>query len=260
MLNELNIINTESTSNLNGNLLNKHKQLYFGVDSKIPATDLLQNNLNMFEWVSRNKVYPIFWGRYITGENSLTQEEAEFFHNKKCKIALIGTSPEPKISEEDGRKFATKVLSIVSKLNIPSKTVIFLEFDDNEALSKNYMRGYAIELLVKGYIPGFKANTDSVCCFNREFCRGLQKEPLLFQQCPIWAVAPTLDEYNEATDSHILHPNYWKPYAPSGITRNEIAIWQYGKNCHRIFDDNDIETSFNVNITQNNLSILEKLF
>ena len=259
MLDALNTSNTLKSS-MYGDALRKHKALFFGVDSKFPATTLLQNNLNLFEWVTRNKVYPIFWGRNLNGKNELTLEEVKYLHDKGVKIALIGNSSPSKTTEEDGRKFAKRVLSLASNLNVPNNVVLFDAIDENEVVSKNYLRGYAIELLVKGYVPGFKVSTDSICPFNREFCRGIQVEPILFQKCMIWAITPTLDDYNGTIDTHILHPNYWKPYAPSGITRNEIAIWQYGKDCHRIFDDNDIETVFNLNISQNNLSILDKLF
>ena len=44
-------------------------RLLFGVDSKVRSDNLLQNNLTEFEWVTRNKLYPNFWGRNITGEN-----------------------------------------------------------------------------------------------------------------------------------------------------------------------------------------------
>ena len=36
-------------------------RLLFGVDSKIQANDLLQNNIEEFEWVVRNKIYPNFY-------------------------------------------------------------------------------------------------------------------------------------------------------------------------------------------------------
>ena len=35
-------------------------RLLFGADSEIPANDLLQNNIKEFEWVVRNKIYPIW--------------------------------------------------------------------------------------------------------------------------------------------------------------------------------------------------------
>ena len=64
-------------------------RLLFGVDSKIQANDLLQNNIEEFEWVVRNKIYPNFYGRYLTGENCLTKDEIKFLHHKGCKIAAI---------------------------------------------------------------------------------------------------------------------------------------------------------------------------
>ena len=46
--------------------------LIFGVDSASPANVMLQNNLSMLEWVTRNKVYPVFWGRNLNGDGCLT--------------------------------------------------------------------------------------------------------------------------------------------------------------------------------------------
>ena len=47
--------------------------LIFGVDSASPANVMLQNNLSMLEWVTRNKVYPVFWGRNLNGDGCLAQ-------------------------------------------------------------------------------------------------------------------------------------------------------------------------------------------
>ena len=56
--------------------------LFFGVDSDVPANELLQNNLTLFEWAVRNKLYPNFWGRSITGEQALTRGEIDFLHDR----------------------------------------------------------------------------------------------------------------------------------------------------------------------------------
>jgi hypothetical protein len=50
------------------------------------------------------------------------------------------------------------------------------------------------------------------------------------------------------------------PYAPSGLTRNEIAIWQYGVNCHPIEDDIGKVTTFNLDLVRNEQVIVEKMF
>ena len=47
-------------------------RLLFGVDSQIQSNDLLQNNIEQFEWVVRNKIYPNFYGRNLVGKSCLT--------------------------------------------------------------------------------------------------------------------------------------------------------------------------------------------
>ena len=61
-------------------------RLFFGVESRIQSDDILQNNLTMFDWATKNKLYPNFWGRNINGEDCLTKEEILFIHKiiSKC--------------------------------------------------------------------------------------------------------------------------------------------------------------------------------
>lgn len=246
---------TDHISQFSYSTPNSVKKLWFGVDTTIPSTTLLQNNFSLFEWVTRNKIYPSFWGRYLTGENALEEKEVCFLREKNCEILLIAKPDLGIATEEEGKALAIKVSALAKKKDFLNNTAIFVEINENDYATKSFMKGYACELLAKGYTPGFKANTDAHFPFDREFCRGLQAEPALFQQCLLWAVSPTLREYNETTNAHSLHPNCWKPFAPSGITRNEISVWQYGLNCHCICDNNDRRTSFNLNITQNELLI-----
>ena len=66
----------------------------------------------------------------------------------------------------------------------------------------------------KGYTPAFKVNTDAKFAFEREFSRGMQNDKEIFGKCLIWAVSPTVKEYNGITTSHFIHPDNWAPYAP----------------------------------------------
>ena len=50
------------------------ERLLFGADSSFRADTLLQNNIDHFEWIVRNKIYPNFIGRKIVGENALTKQ------------------------------------------------------------------------------------------------------------------------------------------------------------------------------------------
>lgn len=238
----------------------KAERLLFGVDSRTPANDILQNNLTEFEWAVRNKLYPNFWGRNLTGENALTKGEIEFLHSNGCKIAAIYNDSGEKQTEEQGQILAKKIDVLALELGIPEGTAIFLEIGENENVTRDFMKGFADCLITEGFTPGFKTNTDAVFSFDREFSRGLQTDREIFERCIVWAVAPSLAEYDYVTTTHLIHPDNWIPFAPSGITRNDIAVWQYGKNCHPIADDSGEETTFNVNLVKDEKIIIEKMF
>ena len=234
-------------------------KLIFGVNSKVKANTILQNNLTEFEWVVRNKLYPAFWGRNIVGENALDKEEIDFLQNKGCQIAPIYCALSTDTSEEQGKIEAQTAIDRAKELGISDGIAIFLEISENFKISREYMKGYAQTLLDNGYTPGFKANTDAKYDFDREFSRGLQGDKELFRECLVWAVDPSLKEFDSITTSHVITPDKWKPFAPSGITRRDIAIWQYGKNCHPIEDDNENETTFNVDLIRNDDILFEKI-
>ena len=234
-------------------------RLTFGVDSKVKSNTVLQNNLTMFEWVVRNKLYPAFWGRNIVGENALDNEELDFLQHHGCQIAPVYCVSSLGTSEEEGKNEANIAIERIRELNIPTETAIFLEVSENLNITSEYMRGYAQALINNGYTPGFKANTDAKYIFDREFSKGIRGDKDIFDKCLIWAVAPSLEEFEGITTSHLIHPDNWKPFAPSGITRRDIAIWQYGKNCHPIEDDNENETAFNVNLIRNDDILFEKI-
>jgi len=235
-------------------------RLLFGVDSKVQANDLLQNNISEFEWVVRNKIYPNFYGRYLNGENCLTKSEISFLHSKGCKIAALYQDIGDKQTEEQGQYLAKEIGLLALKLGIPENTAIFLEIGEKETVTRDFMRGFATMLMTEGFTPGFKANTDANYAFDREFSRGLQSDKDIFKLCLIWAVVPTVKEYNGMTTTHLIHPDNWMPYVPSGLTRKEIAVWQYGRDCHPIEDDAGNVTTFNLNLVRNQQVIIDKMF
>ena len=235
-------------------------RLFFGVDSQTQSDDLLQNNINMFEWITRNKISPNFYGRNIVGENALTRVEIDYIHSKGTKIAAIYSDNNEKKTEVQGKKTAIKIDRITMELGIPEQTAIFFALEDGEQISTNFMKGFAKALIEIGYTPAFKANTDARYDFDREFSRGLQTDKDLFNKCLVWAVAPTIPEYNGMTTTHLIHPDNWKPFAPSGISREQIAIWQYGQNCHPIADDLGKPTTYNLNLVRNKDVIISKMF
>ena len=241
-------------------VVSKIDRLLFGVDSRIPADDLLQNNINEFEWVVRNKLYPNFWGRNIVGENCLTKKEIDFLHDKGCKIDAIYSDAGEKKTAEQGKLIAKKVIVTAFELEIPEDTAIFFEIGEKEEFTTDCMRGFAEVLISEGYVSGFKVNTDAKYDFDREYSRGMQTDREIFSKCLIWTVSPSLSEYERVTTTHLIHPDNWIPFAPSGITRNDIAIWQYGKDCHPIHDDKGMETTFNVDLMRRADIIIDNMF
>ncbi len=235
-------------------------RLLFGVDSMIQANDHLQNNLEHFEWIVRNKIYPNFCGRNLVGENSLTKEEIRYLHGKGCKIAAVYPSDDEKLTAPQGEILARKAVVRAMELGIPKKTAIFLEISEKEEVTSEFMCDFAKELMKEGYTPAFKANTDAKYSFDKAFSRGLQIFKEQFEKCLIWAVSPTAPGYDGIRTSHLIHPDVWMPFAPSGITRNEIAVWQYGCKCHPIEDDMGKEVTFNMDLVRNEQIIIEKMF
>lgn len=236
------------------------EQLFFGVDSAFPSSSLLQNNLTLDEWVARNKTYPNFWGRLLTGENALTREEVDRIHQLGCRVLATYSDSEGKETENQGKETAKKVLVAADALKIPNGVAVFLEIGDAENVTHEYMKGYAEMLADAGVVPGFKANTDSSVPFDREFSRGLQTDAEVFEKCKVWATTPSLAEYDQITTTHLISPDVWKPFAPSGITRKKIAIWQYGKNCHPIESDDGRSVTFNLNLIRDVAVILDYMF
>ena len=232
----------------------------FGVDSKIQADDILQNNISEFEWVVRNKIYPNFFGRYISGDECLTKSEIEFIHSKGCKIAALFMDESQKLTKKHAALLVEKIDDCAFRLGIPEGVAIFLEINESEMMSCDFMQEFANTLLFAGYTPGFKVNTDAKFTFDREFSKGIQNNESLFNQCLVWATAPTVEEYNGITTSHLIHPDNWKPYAPSGMSRRNIAVWQYGNNCHPIENENEMLTTFHLNLVCDEQIIANQMF
>ena len=232
--------------------------LIFGVDSASPANVMLQNNLSMLEWVTRNKVYPVFWGRNLNGDGRLTAQEITYLYLAGCKIAAIYVPDGERNTEEMGAQDAAAALKLAEDLCIPRDAAIFTETNDTETTA--YLKGYAQGVLAQGYVPGFRAKTDAQFGFDREYSRGMQTDREIFSRCLIWALSPTIAEYDRITTTHLIHPDEWKPFAPSGIRRKDIAAWQYGKDCHAIGDENDREVCFNINLIRNEAVITNHMF
>lgn len=235
--------------------------LYFGVDSAAPADTLLQNNLTLFDWVCRNKIQPNYWGRYLGGDHAITADELSFLHRQGCKVALLynGAAPSRMTAHPQGVIDAKQAVMAASALNISPRAALFLEIPESAVLSDAYLLGFAATLLQDGYVPGFCANTDAQFDFDHQFSRGMQNDPDTFGQCRIWAASPILPAYLHTTNTHLIHPDLWQPHCPSGLTPDQIAVWQYGKDCHPLHDYAGQPTSFDISVVKDTALILDEM-
>lgn len=232
----------------------------FGVDSSQKANTVLQHNLTMLEWVTKNKLPPNFWGRNINGENSLDKEEIEYLHDTGgCKIAPLYQTEEQMLTEQDGVLDAEKAVECAEKLGFHAGHTLYVKIKNSSEVTMEYMLGFAKHLQTKGLIPGMYADTDAHFDFSHQFSRGAVENADVFKKCRIWAVSPSLTEYDKTTNAHILYPDYWGPYSPSCMPQDEIAIWQYGIGCHPVNDYTGRPTSFNINLVKKADIVLEEM-
>lgn len=236
------------------------RTLYFGVNSNTPANTLLQNNISLYSWVTKNKPAPNFWGRKIVGDQALTRDEIEYLHRRGCKVAAIYPLPMNKTKKSHGIAAAEEAATVAAAIGIGRKSAIFCMVGDDSEVTTLFMKGYAQRILELGYTPAFMANTDANFAFDREFCRGWQTDREIFSQCVVWATSPSLKEFNRITTSHLIRPEEWIPFAPSAIKRADIAVWRYGAECHPIDTNDGRLTSFDLDLVLDQETIINLMF
>lgn len=223
---------------------------YFGVDTKTRVDVLLQNNITLFDWIRKNQGFPYYVGRRINGEDALTNEEMSYIAFNGSKTVPILTAVSNK-SAKDNARIAIKILE---DLKIERNTPVFVEIDANK-VTDEFLKDFAIEVLSGGYIPGFYADTDSYNNFDRLFSRAYQSNNKLMKQCKIWALSPEIEEFYETKNSYIEKPNFWGPFAPSCVSKEQVSFWQYGRKCHPIKTYKGDRADFNLNLTINPCNI-----
>ena len=199
--------------------------LIFGVNSSYPSDLRLTNGFYLHDWVTRKRSIPSFWGRHIFGNGKISRQEISFLHDRNCKIApMYNEITEKDVISSDGMTNALKALIAAREIGIPAYAgkVIFAVIEPDWQVWDKWIEGFAKVIFNNGYIPGFMANTDSSqnFSFDRSYGRFYNsfRNSRGFESL-IWATEPKTD-----------CPECWKPFAPSVIQPNNIAIWQNGLN------------------------------
>ena len=196
----------------------------FGVSSATSINKKLKNGYTMYDWVKRQKCFPAFCMRTLSGENKITAEEIEFLKAKDCKIGLvIRDLTEAKVSGVNGTDDALKAVETAKKLGVPANSgiALFVEIKPEWSVNHNWMISFAQLISNNGYIPGFIGNTDSSKNFNfdRQTSHYIQATKGVNGFDAIFgATEPKREEV----------PQMWTPFCPSEMQQDDIALWSCG--------------------------------
>ena len=196
----------------------------FGVNSATPINKKLKNGYTMYDWVKRQKCFPAFCMRTLSGEDKITAEEIEFLKAKDCKIGLvIRDLTEAKVSGVNGTEDAFKAIETAKQLGVPQNEgiALFADIKSEWSVNHNWMISFARTLINCGYRPGFIGNTDSSEDFNfgrqcSHYVLATRKENQL--NSVYWSVRP----------QYKFDPEVWATYAPSQLLPKDMHVWQYG--------------------------------
>ncbi len=206
----------------------------FGVYSVTPINKKLKNGYTMYDWVKRQKCFPAFCMRTLSGENEIAAEEIEFLKSKDCKIGLvIRDLTEAAVSAVSGTADALKAVDAAEELGVPQNKgiVLFAEIKPQWSVNHNWMISFTQTVKANGYVPGFIGNTDSSKNFNFD------------RQCSHFVQA-TKDVncfgavYMATEPKHTGRPGEWTPYCPSALEPADISIWSCGTTT---FDSQQVE-------------------
>ena len=193
----------------------------FGVMSSIASNVKLKNGYTLFDWVMRQRCFPAFWGRPISGENKVSLAEIDFLKEKNCKtMPIFDDFTEAEISSNNGENLALRAINAAIELGIPQnhKHAIFVCVPSNWSINHNWMLHFASLLDSHGYIPAFIGNTDSSKNFNFDRQSSHYVE--------IMEATPNFKTIFGATEPKVFEePSEWYPFCPSAMMPADISIW-----------------------------------
>ena len=208
----------------------------FGVRSATPSNKRLKNGYTLYDWVMRQKCFPDFWGRSISGVERLTEEEIAFLRERGCKILpVMDELTEQGVSRVNGADDALRAVEAATALGIPQyqNIAIFADIKPDWSVNHNWMISFAQMLSANGYIPGFIGNTDSSKNFNfdRQCSHYVQATGHIGSFGAIYvATEPKLEDV----------PEVWEPFCPSALEPEDMHFWACGKTVLGVVEADDL--------------------
>ena len=220
----------------------------FGVNSVTPINKKLKNGYTMYDWIRRQKCFPVFCMRTLSGEGQITKDEIDFLRAKECKIGLvIRDLTEARISASNGTEDALKALEAAKTLGVPQNEgiALFAEIKPEWSVNHNWMISFAQTISARGYTPAFIGNTDSSKNFNfdRQCSHYVQAtRDVAYFGAVFMATEPKCNDM----------PKEWTPYCPSALEPEDIHLWSCAKTVFGQIEVDDVYAQDN--------KILEKMW
>jgi len=198
--------------------------MLYGVNSTKSAITKLLDGQDLFTVVMRQKGFPAFWGRSLSGVDRITKEEKEYLESKNCKVVLIFDElTEAQVSARNGVDDAMRAIKAAQELGVPANQniALFADIKSDWSVNYNWMSSYAKTLADNGYVPGFIGNTDASTNFNfnRQTNQYVQSMAEIARGKTVyWATEPQAGG----------EPRKWSPYSPAALTPNHIGLWRTG--------------------------------
>ena len=171
-----------------------------------------QRKKDRFVWVDRSKVYPIYHGRSIVGDCSVTPEEIAFLYSKGCRIAALYVSDTEKWTETQGEHLAKEAMDRAHSLGVPKGSILLLNLDEGEVMDGNCMREFVREVMDAGYFPGL---------LRRGRVLLVDSVSYRLDGCAVWSVV-SVWTYGGLPDTSVwMTSDTWVSFIPSGSVRED---------------------------------------
>lgn len=220
---------------------------YWGVDSATATTTMLQT-YTLFDTITQQAgKAPDFWGRYVGGLYALTPGEAQFLHNRACKILIIYNGATPASVQDgyqQGVRDATNAITAAQGVGVPSGIWIYADIETSWSPTADWFRGWSDTMLtsVYGGAGGIYGNPHPVNAahFNDPYCAAYASDPNMQGQGQ--RAAYVYSSEPEKADGCTTAPNA-PAYAPLRPPCNsKVTVWQYAQGCFGGLVDEDLAT------------------
>ncbi|HEX2714539.1 MAG TPA: glycoside hydrolase domain-containing protein [Candidatus Acidoferrales bacterium] len=215
------------------------------MDSADPVTQMVGSQA-LFDFIAENAGRaPDFWGRYIGGNYALVPMEAQFLHNRGCKILIIynGTHNSPASVQggyQEGVLDATRAITAAQGLGVPGGTWIYADIEASWKPTPEWFKGWSDTMLtsVYGGAGGVYGNPHPAnsANFNIPYCAAYTSDPNM--QGDVDRAAHVYSSEPQPGCTSAANAPAYVPMNPP--CNPKTVIWQYAEGCFNGYVDEDL--------------------